>query len=348
MFTNGDRLSGTLLRGVQDTVVFHSDMAGDITVPLAKVKELRTAGSFAVLRHGVPVAASRKVEPERIAVVEGGLLLALEKAPAVPPIPLKEIAYIVDAKTFQKDLAHKAGPLDGWNGSVNLGATLVQATQHGGTFAGGLSLVRQVPVLAYFRPRNKTTLNVHETFGTMTTPSIPQAAPRTADSVVKTSIFHGDAERDEYFSRKGYSLGNVAFDHNFAQGLQLQQIYGVGAGYTPFSTALHQLDLKADLHYEKQEFQNAAGNQNLIGSTFAENYRRLLPLKVALTQAASIAPAWNNLNAYSANGSLGLLMPLLKRVSVNLTAADSFINNPSPGYQKNSVTFETGLSYSLR
>ena len=74
IFTNGDQLSGKLLRGVNDTVVFHSDMAGDITVPLAKVKELRTAGEFAVLKHGAPVAESRAVKPQQIAVTAEGVV----------------------------------------------------------------------------------------------------------------------------------------------------------------------------------------------------------------------------------------------------------------------------------
>ena len=59
-------------------------------------------------------------------------------------------------------------------------------------------------------------------------------------------------------------------------------------------------------------------------------------------------PAWNNLNAYAANGSLTVTVPLFRRLSMNLTSADSFLNNPAPGYQKNSFTFSTGLTYTLR
>src|SRR2546425_996414 len=54
IFTNGDQLTGTLVRGVGDSIVFKSEMAGEITVPLAKVKELRSDSKFAVLRKGAP------------------------------------------------------------------------------------------------------------------------------------------------------------------------------------------------------------------------------------------------------------------------------------------------------
>lgn len=54
-FTNGDQLTGSLERGVGDFVVFKSDMTGEVTVPLAKVKELRSSGKFVVLLKGAPL-----------------------------------------------------------------------------------------------------------------------------------------------------------------------------------------------------------------------------------------------------------------------------------------------------
>lgn len=349
-FVNGDRLTGKLLRGVNDTVVFHSDMTGDITVPLSKVKELRTAGNFAVLRHGVPVKESEAIQPRKIVVTAEGVVVSPDSS-ASPPVALKDVAYIVDGATFQKDLAKGVGPLDGWNGTVNLGTTFVQSTQHGGTLSAGGALVRQVPVLTYFRARNKTVINVQETYGILTTPELPSGVAgvaATPASSVKTSIFHGDAERDEYFSKRLYALADASFDHNYAQGLQLQEVYGGGAGFTPFSTPVQQLDLKTDIHYDKQQFLAGGMNQNLIGSTFAEAYRRALPRKLTLTENFSFLPAWNNLDAFSGHTQVGLTLPLLKRLSVNLNATDDYLNRPAFGYRKNSLQFVTGLAYSIR
>ena len=128
----------------------------------------------------------------------------------------------------------------------------------------------------------------------------------------------------------------------------MNQLYGGGFGWTVFNTALHQLDLKADAHYQRQGHFDPSLNLNLFGSTFSEAYRRSLPYKMVLTQTTAYIPAWNDLNAYSANGSLTLTAPLFKRLALNVTALDSYINNPDPGYQKNSFTFTTGLTYSLK
>ncbi len=346
VFTNGDQLSGKLERSAGGNIVFKSDMAGEITVPLAKVKELRTAGAFAVLQRGVPVAVSRKVEPGRIVVSGNAVTVTTDSGGTGSVVPVKDVAYMVDAATFHRELAQKPGPFDGWNGSVNLGTTFAQSTIHGGTVTGGFSLLRQIPTLAYFRTRNKTALNLQANYGVLTTPAFIAGTP--SDVEAKTNILHADAERDEYLRKNLYYFGTAAFDHNYAQSLDLQQIYGGGVGYTAFSTPVHQLDLKADAHYEKQHFFHNVGNQNLFGSTFSENYRRVLPLKITLQQTAAIVPAWNNLNAYAANGSVALVAPLFRRLSLNMTATDSFLNNPVAGYQKNSFTLSTGLTYTLR
>jgi len=102
------------------------------------------------------------------------------------------------------------------------------------------------------------------------------------------------------------------------------------------------------MQYEKQTFQTASSNLNLIGSTLSETYRRNLPRKLVFIESASVLPAWNDASAYSANGSVALAMPVYKRLSLTVTSSDSFLNNPSVGYNKNSFQFITAASYSLK
>jgi hypothetical protein len=347
IFTNGDQLSGVLLRQVGDSVVFRSEMAGEITIPLTRIKDLRTSGKFAVLRKGVPIEASRRVMPERVEITPSGLTLPDRGLPD-PVVPLTSVAYIVDAATFENNLVRTPNFFEGWLGTATLGATVFQGTQHGGTVTGNVALTRQVPPLAYFRPRNRMIVNVEETFGKSTTPVIPQTTPESPDAVVKTSIFHADAERDEYIAKRRYLLAATSFDHNFGQGLDLQQLYGTGFGFTWFSDAKQQLDLKIDVHYLKQQFFDPGSNQNLIGSSFSESYRRSLPQKIQLTQTFNIIPSWNQLRAYSSNGSLAVVLPVAGRFSFSTTVTDAFLNNPSPGYRKNSLTISAGITYVLK
>ncbi len=148
----------------------------------------------------------------------------------------------------------------------------------------------------------------------------------------------------------------MAFDHNYAQGLSLQQTYGGGIGWTPIKTPKQQLDVKADLHYETQAYLNTSINgapvagtpsTQLFGSTLSEAYRRNLPHKILLTETANILPAFNNGNAYSYNVTGILALPVFKRLSASFTSTDNYLNDPSPGYKKNSYQFVTGVTYTL-
>ena len=126
VFTNGDQLTGTLERGAGNSIVFKSDVAGEITLSLDKVKELHSSGSFAVLRKDIPV--SRKtVTPGTLIYIDGKLTVA---APIAAPetVPANQIAYIIDQPTYDKELEKKPGPLYGWNGAVNGGASIVRST----------------------------------------------------------------------------------------------------------------------------------------------------------------------------------------------------------------------------
>jgi len=353
VFTNGDQLTGKLERGVGDSIVFKSDTAGEITVPVKKLKELRSFNNFAVIRKEDKKNGKLPHEAGKITFADDNLTVT---TPTGPPqiVPIKDVDFIIDKTTYDNEVLNHPGFLHGWTGSVSGGVSLIRATQTGTSFTAGVTLLRTIPAVPYLPPKNRTTFNLVENYGKLTQPVIPQTTPPTPASVAKTSIFHTDAEHDIYFTPRFYALGELSYDHNFAQGLQLQQVYGGGFGWTPLQTPVQQLDLKADVHYEMQRFIQPAPpeapipNQNLIGSTFGEDYHRNLPGKIVFTESASVLPAFNNPEAYSAIAAAGLNLPAYKRLSIGLNATDNYLNMPAAGYRKNSVQFVTSIVYNLK
>ena len=102
------------------------------------------------------------------------------------------------------------------------------------------------------------------------------------------------ASATSIFSAKLFGLAQTSFDHNYAQNLQLQQIYGGGLGWTMFNTPRDEADLKATIQYEKQAFISAVpgSNLNLIGSTFSADYTWHAKL-LSYTQDIAFIPAYN-------------------------------------------------------
>ena len=370
VLSNGDTLHGKLINAIGGKVTFHSDPLGDVSLPWDKIKELHAAEPFAVLdsrakppkRHGKVPIPEGTIEANSEEVT-----LQTENGPPLPPIPLKNAQFIMDAATLDKQINRSPGFLAGWNGAATAGATLVSASTNQYTFAGAVSLARVVPTVPWLNPRNRTSFDFNGSYGKITQPGYtvpadPTADPPTAAQVIpavvtKSAISHFDAERDQFFTPRLYVLGQAVFDHNFGQDLSLQQIYGGGLGWTAIKTPKQELDLKGTIQYEKQQFMTGAGsaNQDLIGSTYAANY--LLHLKLfTLAQTLDYIPAYNDVSAYSATESNTFAFPAYKNLSFSVGTLDSYLNDPpivalspsQPPIKRNSFQFTMGLTYAIK
>jgi len=340
VFTDGEKLIGHLVRSTGDKVTFKSDAAGEVTVDWKKIKELHTSQKYAVIRKGVELGASEaSSQVPRGTINATSEKIELSAGPQGSPqtVPVADAAVVIDEAGFEKAL-HRPGLLEDWKGVVTGGVSLVEATQNSTSFSGGVALVRAVPLESWLDPRNRTIVDFSAAYGKVTQPNTP---------TVKTSIYHTDAERDQYFSPRLYGFGQLAYDHNFSQGLDLQQMYGGGLGWTVIKSAKQSLDVKGSISYINQEFQIAGQNQNLIGSTFAERYNRTLPRGILFTEQLAVTPAWNNTRAYSGVAGAGLTLPVYKRLSLAINSLDTFLNDPPPGFKKNSFQLTAGVTYTL-
>ena len=356
VLSNGDTLHGKFVNEIDGKVTFHSDALGDLSISWDKIKELHTTGSYAVLDKNVKVRSKKHAA----AIPEGQLevsnkTIAVRTPNATPPpsIPVEDAQYIMNKATLDKELYHQPGFLTGWNGAATAGAAVVAATQNQYTFSGAVGLIRAIPTVSWLSTRNRTSMDFTGSFGKITQPAYtdPGTGIVVPAVVTKSAIYHADAERDEYFSSRFFGLGQVAFDHNYSQDLDLQQIYGGGFGWTFLKRPRQEADLKATIQYEKQQFiTDSAANQNLVGSTISLSYA--LHHKLATyTQGFAFIPAFNNPHAYSANETNTLAFPAFKNISFSLGTLDSYLNDPPislPPTKRNSFQFTMGFTYAIK
>jgi hypothetical protein len=360
VLSNGDTLHGKLVNSSDGKVTFHSDALGDISLGWDKIKELHTSGSYAVIDKSIRVRSKKiaaTIPTGQLEMTNNALAVRPDKAAAPAPIPVANALYIMDTRTLDKELYHQPGFFTGWNGAATAGAAIVAATENQYTFSGGIGLVRVVPTVSWLTTRNRTSIDFTGSFGKITQPAYTIPATGTTPAtlvpavVTKSALYHGDAERDQYLSPRFFALAQTAFDHNFAQDLDLQQIYGGGFGWTFLKTPRQEADAKATIQYEKQQFiSGSSANQNLIGSTIALAYVLHHKL-VTYTQGLAFIPAFNNPHAYSANETNTLAFPAYKNFSFSLGTLDSYLNNPPdslPPTKRNSFQFTMGLTYAIK
>jgi hypothetical protein len=343
VLANGDQLTGKLLREADGTVTFHSDMAGDLSFTWDKIKSIRTTQKFAVIEQGQHI--SRKTPDSNVA--QGTIAIQDDTIQvAGKEIPEKNAQYVVDQDSYIKQVRGNHGWGYGWSGSLSAGAADVQATQNSRTFTGAGTFVRTIPGVSWMDPRNRTTADFTAAYGSVSQPGA---------ATTKTNIVHADAEHDWFLSTRLYALVDTSFDHNYSQGLNLQQIYGGGLGFVLIKTPRQELDLKGDIHYERQNFgftpgivpPTATPNKNLIGADIGDTYMAKLAHGMVFNQGLVVTPAFNMPKAYSALATAGLTFPVYKRLGFNLSALDDFLNDPAFGSKKNSFQFSAGLTYTL-
>ena len=366
VLSNGDTLHGKFVSESGGKVTFHSDALGDISLSWDKIKELHATEQFGVLNQAVALRGKQRhiqLPVGTIDVADQLVTVHPENAPPPAPIPVKNAQYIMDNAALDRQINHEPNFFTGWNGSATAGATLVSATTNQYTFTGAVNLIRAVPTVEWLDPRNKTLFGFNESYGKITQPaySYPAAPPATGTIAVPaiittSSISHFGAERDEYFSPRVYALTQATFDHNYAQDLQLQQIYGGGVGWTVAKSPKQEFDLKGTIQYEEQQFTPGSGsvNQNLIGSTFSASY--LLHLKLlTYAQQVSYIPAYNRFSAYSATETDTVTFPAYKNFGFTLGTLDSYLNDApfigtstTPPTKPNSFQFTMGLTYAIK
>ncbi|MBS1801982.1 MAG: DUF481 domain-containing protein [Acidobacteria bacterium] len=356
VLSNGDTLHGKLVNSSDGKVTFHSDALGDLSVGWDKIKELHTNGSYAVIDKNVKIRNKKNeasIPEGQLEVANNSIAVRSEKAAAPAPIPVADAQYIMDAAMLEKQLHHQPGFFSGWNGAATAGAAIVAATENQYTFSGGVGLVRVVPTVSWLTTRDRTSVDFTGSFGKITQPSYtdPVSGIVVPAIVTKSAIYHADAERDQYFSPRFFALAQTAFDHNYGQDLELQQIYGGGFGWTFLKQPKQEADLKATIQYEKQQFiSDSSANQNLIGSTISLAYVLHHKL-VTYTQGLAFIPAFNNPRAYSANETNTLAFPAYRNFSFSVGTLDSYLNNPPdtlPPTKRNSFQFTMGFTYAIK
>jgi hypothetical protein len=347
---NGDHLAGKLVSEANGTVTFHSDGAGDLNLTWDKIKSIQTAGKFAVIQQGQRVSrktAGSEVLRGVVVAEEGKVKVDTGAAGASKEIAQPAAQYLIDEDTYTKTVNGHPGWGHGWTGALSAGVADVEATQNSRTFTGAAGLVRAIPGVSWLDPRYRTIANFAAAYGSLSQPGSP---------TTKTNILHADAEQDWFLSPRLYALVDTSFDHSYSQGLSLQQIYGGGLGFVIFKTPKEELDLKGDIHYERQHFGFTPGivppvktpDKDLIGANIGDTYIAKLAHGIVFNQGLVVTPSFNTPSAYSALATAGLTFPVYKRLGFNLSALDDFLNDPAFGSKKNSFQFSAGITYALK
>jgi hypothetical protein len=337
LLVDGEKLIGHFVSADAKNVTFTSDLAGTVKIDWAKVQELKSSDKFAVAQKGQ--VFGRKSDPAQVpqgTVSVADQKLSVEGGTATPTvIPVANTQNVIPQGSFLRAF-RRARITDYWKGAASFGAAIVQATQTSRTFTSSLAMVRTVPSEDWISPRYRTTFDLSTAYGTNT----------SAGVTVKTNIIHAGIEQDEYLNPRLFFILDGMIDHNYSQGLQIQQTYSGGFGLVAYKSAKSELDFKGQLAYINEEFTTGPGKE-LVGALLSQSYNRSLIHGASLHEELSVTPSFNVPTAYSANFLTNLGIPVTKKINLTAGFQDSFLNNPPAGFKKNSLLFTTAITYKI-
>jgi hypothetical protein len=340
VLVDGEKLIGHLESASATSLLFKSDLAGEVTIDWSKVQELRSAEKFAVIPKGAKLRRSEdasKVPQGTVSVADQKVEVSATPSAAPQTIPVPDVTQVIPEPDFERafrgtSFAH------GWIGGATAGISLTESTQSNQTFSGAVNLVRTVPGESWLDNRSRTIFDFNEAYSKLSQPGTPD---------IKTSLFHSDLEQDWYLSPRFFLMAQAMFDHNVSQDLDLQQTYGGGFGWVLVKRADQEFDFKASADYIDQRFGQTRLDQTLVGSIFGETYMHKFLRNIHFNEQGGVTPAWNNTNAYSAFANVGLTFPVYHRLGITLGSSDNYLNDPPKNFKKNSFEFTLGATYSF-
>lgn len=333
---NGDRLTGTVVKGDGKTVVLHTEAAGDVTIDFGAVQEIKTDQQLHIGLKGGKTA----VGP--VSTTDGKLQVATKTAGTVEAAPADVTVIRNDAEQTAYDKSLHPGLLHGWTGGADVGFSVARGNSQTENLALAFHAVHASmdDKLTLYATSINTTNNL--------------ATPSTVASLVT-----GGLRLDHNVSERFFVFGAADFMSNALQFLDLRSVYGGGFGFHAIANDRTVLNFLGGLNYTHENYSNgdlipptppivytSYGVTNRFAAvTLGEELTQKLGKSTVVTQNVGFFPDLQQTGEYRMTFNLGSVTKLNKFLGWQNQFGDIYVSNPPLGTaSKNDVIFTTGFN----
>jgi putative salt-induced outer membrane protein YdiY len=321
---NGDRLSGTVVKSDDKTLVIKTEFEGDVTVQWPAVQVINSSEPLHVyLNNGQTL-----VGPVTTADGSLGVATAANGTVSAPLASVKVIRSGAEEAAYEKSL--HPGLSEGWAGGLNLGFALT----------GGNS---QTKNLAVAFNANRTTLNDKFILYANTvyaTNDAPGAVPSTTANSAQ-----GGLRYDHNLTKKLFAFGNIDFQADALQDLNLRSIVGGGLGFHAIKNDHTTLDFLGGVNYTRENY--STFTRNFAAGQVGEEYTRKLGASTVLIERFYFFPDLTDWGQYRGTFDFGTVVKINRWLGWQTSFGDIYVTNPPEGKKQNDVVFTTGLNLSF-
>ncbi len=319
--TNGDRLTGSIVKSDGKTLTLKTELAGTIEIKWSGIRELTSDQTLVVTTasHPEPYSGTITAKDGTVTVTSGG------KTESVSQADVKALRSLTEQAAYEKSL--HPGLTEGWTGGLNLGFALT----------GGNSETTNV-ALAFTaaRPTTKDKLSMYAN-SVYATNNAPGANPATSANNIQGGIRY-----DRNFGPRLFGFVNGDFQTDALQQLDLRTVFGGGLGFHAIKGERTTLDLLVGPNYTHEAY--TTFTRNFAALTAGDEFMHKLGHGTELKQKFFMYPDLSNIGEYRTTFDLGTVTKLSKWLGWQNSFGDIYVTNPPLGKKKNDIVFTTGLN----
>ena len=322
--TNGDRVTGAIVKSDAKTLVIKTDNAGDVTVKWAAVASLQSDGELYVgLEGGQVVAGPVSMSDGKITVQtkNEGTVASTKDAVQFIRDDAEQTAYT--AREYR--LEHPR-LIDFWTGFVDAGLSTTRGNSStlSVTFDGkAIRATEADKFTVYFN-------------SILTKSSITGPTLTTAHSII------GGVRGDFNITPRFFAFGTADFQYDELEELDLRNTLGGGLGVHVRKTESTVFDI-----YDGGDYSQAYYSTGLTRKAAEINAGESLMYKASkrtlLAEQLDLYPNVSDLGEYRMTFNASAATKIAGWLNWQVAASDRYVSNPIPGIKRNDLVLTTGI-----
>lgn len=319
--TNGDHLTGEIVRADNTTLTVKADLVGTVEIRLSDIKALSSDKPVYV-----QTTSTNKTYTGTIASQDDSLVVTSSASEQLT-VPKSDVAAVrspAEQQAYEK--AQHPGLLEGWTVGANIGFGLTA----GNSQTENLGLAFNAARKGLWDKLSLYTTSVYST------DNAPGASPSTTANTIQGGIRY-----DHDLTKRVFGFASADFMADELQGLNLRSVFTGGLGYHLIKTDNTTLDLLAGPNYTRENYTSLTRNfaSLTLGEEFTHKFGRTV-----LSQKAYFYPDLSDTGEYRTEFDFGTVTKINKWLGWQNTFSDIYVTNPPAGKKRNDVIFATGLN----
>ncbi|MGH9727716.1 MAG: DUF481 domain-containing protein [Candidatus Acidiferrales bacterium] len=318
--TNGDRVTGAIVKSDAKTLVIKTENAGDVTVKWPAVASIQSDGELYVGLSGGQVAAGR------VSMSDGKITVQTKGEGTV--------ASTKDAVQFIRNDAEQAKEyrlehprlFDLWNGFVDAGLSTTRGNSSTLSFTFDGKAIRTTKA-------NQFTLYFNSI---LTKSSLTGPTLTTAHSIV------GGVRGDFNITPRFFAFGTADFQYDELEELDLRNTLGGGLGFHVVKTKTAVFDIYGGGDYS-QAYYSTGVARKAAEINAGESLTYKASNRTVLAEQLDLYPNVSDIGEYRMTFNATAATKIAGWLNWQVAFGDRYVSNPIPGIKSNDLVLTTGI-----